>query len=371
MRQRCIDKSFIAAACLAVLAGCQTAPRIKRMDVNGARLPYVEEGAGAPVVFVHGAVSDYRTWDRQRATLAAQGYRAISYTQRYFGTEPWGQGWPPFGTQTHSDDLVAFVRGLNLGPVHLVAWSYSGHTALNVALRHPELVKSAFVFEPVHPTYISDPVQLKALGDDAASYVGPVLQAIRDGDNDLAVKRLIDGVGERPGYFDAQPAAAQAVQLDSARSMSVAFTEKDVPQISCPQMAQIKPPVTIARGEKVRPFFRIIADAAARCMPQAKQVVVPNAKHLWPGEDPAGFSATVVASLPAAEPMRPEAKAPARRGRAAAPSPPALAWTAPNGPSSARPWGEASIVRRLPAGTLTSDAMMQSIAHHAHDDRHR
>jgi len=30
------------------------------MDVNGTRLPYIEQGRGAPVVLVHGAVSDLR-----------------------------------------------------------------------------------------------------------------------------------------------------------------------------------------------------------------------------------------------------------------------------------------------------------------------
>jgi pimeloyl-ACP methyl ester carboxylesterase len=89
-----------STACVAVLAGCQTAPTVKTMDVNGARLPYVVQGRGVPVVFIHGAVSDYRTWDRQRAALAARGYQAISYTQRYFGPGPWVQGWPAFGIHT-------------------------------------------------------------------------------------------------------------------------------------------------------------------------------------------------------------------------------------------------------------------------------
>ncbi|MEJ8847493.1 alpha/beta hydrolase [Variovorax rhizosphaerae] len=282
-----------AAACIAVLFGCQTVPTPRTMHVNGFELPYVVEGQGIPVVFIHGGVSDYRTWDRQRAALAARGYQAISYTQRYFGPEPWVQSWPAFGIQTHADDLVSFLRGLSVGPVHLVAWSYGGQTALAVALDHPELVKSAFVFEPSHPTFVTDPAQLKALSDDGAAYAGPVVQAVRSGDNALAVKRLIDGVGERPSYFDAQSAATQAVQLDSAHSMAVIFDEKNVRQISCEQLAKIKRPVAIARGGQVRPYFRIIADEAARCLQRGGPIVVPGQKHMWPSEDAAGFAATV------------------------------------------------------------------------------
>ena len=297
-------KTLLAAACLAALVGCQTpptwtSPAVKHMDVNGARLPYVEQGAGAPVVFVHGAVSDYRTWDPHRAALARHGYRAIAYTQRYFGTEPWGQNWPPFGVATHADDLAAFIRALGAGPVHLVAWSYSGHTVLNVALKHPELVSSAFVFEPAVPSYVTDATALKAIDDDGGAAFGPSVQALKDGDNAEAVRRLIDGVGERPGYFAAQPAAVQTIQLDSARSMPLLFNAAPPPQISCAQLGTLKPRVAMVRGEHVRPFFKLIVDAGTRCMPGQTYIVVPKQKHMWPGEDVAGFTATLVGFLKA------------------------------------------------------------------------
>ena len=135
----CIAR-FVAVGAV-LLTGCQTpqAPSaaqtaVKQMDVNGALLSFVDEGQGVPVVFVHAALGDYRTWDRQRAVLAGQ-YRTIAFSQRYFGAGPWGQDWPKFGVPTHAADLVTFIRALNAGPVHLIAWSYSGHVALDVADR--------------------------------------------------------------------------------------------------------------------------------------------------------------------------------------------------------------------------------------------
>ncbi|MBA5745283.1 alpha/beta hydrolase, partial [Escherichia coli] len=32
---------------------------------SGISLPYVERGSGAPMVFVHGSLCDYRYWDPQ------------------------------------------------------------------------------------------------------------------------------------------------------------------------------------------------------------------------------------------------------------------------------------------------------------------
>lgn len=293
-------QSIAAAACFAALTACQTAPSgpptVKYMPVNGARLPYVEQGKGVPVVFVHGGASDYRTWDRQRELLSSS-YRATSYTLRYFGTEPWSQDWPKFSVQLHADDLVAFIRGLGAGPVHLVAWSYGGHIALNVALKNPELVKSAFVFEPIVPSYVTDPAELKALGDDAAVMFPPIVQAVQAGDNAEATRRLIDAVGERKGYFDASPPALRTVMLDSARTLPLLIGSPPPPAISCGQLAQIVAPVLIVRGELVRPVHRVVADGAGRCLPPGRLLVIPKTKHMWPSEDPEGFSQTLMTFL--------------------------------------------------------------------------
>ena len=53
--------------------------------MNGVELTYLEQGRGAPVVFVHGATLDYRAWEGQREAVA-QRYRYIALRLRYFGT---------------------------------------------------------------------------------------------------------------------------------------------------------------------------------------------------------------------------------------------------------------------------------------------
>ncbi len=297
---------LVAAAFLAVLTACETAPpastqsasapAVKTMEVNGARLPWVEQGRGATVVYVHGALADYRVWDANRAALAGSGYRTIAYTQRYFGTDPWSRSWPPFGVQTHADDLAAFIRGLGAGPVHLVAWSYAGHTALTVALKHPELVKSAFVFEPAVPSYVTDAAELKTFGDDANAFFGPIVQAIQAGDNNAAARLLMDGVAEQKGYFDALPPDVQAAVLEKARTMPLLMADK-APPISCAELGKIKPPVAMSRGATSRPFFSVVTDAGARCMPAQKHIVGAKQNHMWPLHDVAGFNAAVLGFL--------------------------------------------------------------------------
>src|SRR6266446_9757637 len=93
--------------------------------VNGVDLFYVDQGAGPPVVFVHGAWMDLRYWEPQREVVAAK-YHFIAYTLRYHGTARWPDDGQRYSTATHLADLTAFIRQLNAGPVHLVGLSMGG-----------------------------------------------------------------------------------------------------------------------------------------------------------------------------------------------------------------------------------------------------
>src|SRR6185295_10016711 len=48
----------------------QQPPELKSIFINGDSLHYVDMGKGEPVVFVHGAVGDYRTYSRQMDEFA-------------------------------------------------------------------------------------------------------------------------------------------------------------------------------------------------------------------------------------------------------------------------------------------------------------
>src|SRR5215203_4740419 len=59
--------------------GPEAAMRFLRVD--GHEMAYVEEGAGAPVLFVHGALADLRFWAPQMAAFARR-YRAVAVSLR-------------------------------------------------------------------------------------------------------------------------------------------------------------------------------------------------------------------------------------------------------------------------------------------------
>jgi pimeloyl-ACP methyl ester carboxylesterase len=272
-------------------------PAPKQASVNGVDLVYLEQGQGAPVVFVHGAFMDHRGWEGQREAVA-QHYRYIALTQRYFGTVPWPDGGEKYSLTTHAADLAAFIRDLKVGPVHMVGWSYGGAIALLLAVQHPELVKSLFVHEPAGiATFVTDAADAKVLGEDRRDIIGPAANASKVGDTAVAVRLFFDGVNGQPGIFETLPPAARSMLLDNARTIPLLFAAPSPPAITCAQLGQITVPVTVAKGELTRPSFRILADTASRCIPGSRLAVVSQGRHAAPAVSPAAFNEVLLGFL--------------------------------------------------------------------------
>ncbi|HMR65819.1 MAG TPA: alpha/beta hydrolase, partial [Anaerolineae bacterium] len=183
---------------------------------------------------------------------------------------------------------------LAVGAVHLVAWSYAGHIALEVALKQPALLRSVFIYEPGAPTFVTDPVALETFGADATLMFGPVFEAVHgQGDIIEGVRRLIDGSGRREGYFEGQTQAQQDGQLENAKTMPLQLSQSPPPLISCEQLGILTLPVCIAYGELTRPLFKVVSQAAAQCIPNCRLKVIDGVNHMWPIEDPLKFTAEV------------------------------------------------------------------------------
>lgn len=260
-----------------------------RIRIDGAELPYLDEGDGEAVLFVHGGISDYRLWDTHRPAVTPR-YRLIAPTQRYFGSSPWHDDGRRFSIQTHADDLAAFIGALRLDPVAVVGWSYGGAVSLAMTAQHPHLVQRLFLYEPSLATFFIDP----AADEDRLGMVGAAREAMTAGDIDEAVRRLTDGVNDRDGEFRRLPPEMQAVMLESARILPLFFAAPPAPPITSEDLGRLGMPVGIAVGEDSRVFYRITAAATHRCIPGSRLIEIPKARHLWPIQDPPAFSQLVL-----------------------------------------------------------------------------
>jgi len=257
------------------------------VTIGQDRFPLVTLGNGPPLLFLHGAPGDHRTWERHQQLLAPR-FRTIAYTQRWFGTAAWRSDGPPFGTATHASDLIAIIEALELAPVRLVAWSYAAHVALLALVHRHDLFHSAMIYEPGVPTYVDDADDLRDFALDANAVFGPIQGQLQGGQLTSAVRELIDASGG-PGYFDAQDAALREVHLASATVLPLLMGRGAPPvHLSAADLRSIPVPVSVAWGSNTRSIFEVPSRAASALL-SGRHREVAGRGHLWPEEDPAGF----------------------------------------------------------------------------------
>ncbi|MGC2288891.1 MAG: alpha/beta hydrolase [Thermoplasmata archaeon] len=107
-------------------------------------LHVLEEGAGDPVLLLHGLGGDHTVWDYQIPTLA-KSYRILAPDLRGHGQSP-----PPEGARYTFGEFEGDIRKLlddrKTGPVHLVGLSGGGLLALRLLVDDPSRVRTLALF---------------------------------------------------------------------------------------------------------------------------------------------------------------------------------------------------------------------------------
>jgi len=246
-------------------------------------------GVGAPVLFLHGAVTDHRIW-RPHQQLIGQKFRPLAYTQRFHGIVNPVQNPPRYGVRTHSRDLIAVVEALRLGPVHLVAWSYACHVAFYAALLRPDLFRGLFAYEPGFSSYINDADALARFEQDARSTFAPIFAAVGRGDTQRALELLIESSTGEAGSFARQQPQLRTLELENAHTLESLLRQEPPPLISAEELSRLQLPVAVGYGARTRPIYAISSAAAQECLSRGLHFVVPGAGHLWPQEEPSEFA---------------------------------------------------------------------------------
>lgn len=291
-----IRSTFLICVCIAVFVtvGSPRAadPVTKEVEVNGVVMPFVDQGTGDTILFVHGAVSDLRVWEPIRREVADK-HRFIAITLRYFGTGDWPDKGEQFSVATHANDVAAFIKTLNVGPVHLIGWSYGANVATVAALQNPNLVKSLILFEPALSSLVKEGKLGEAAREAEGRMFGPVGDTVQQGDFEKATRLLIEGVFQMPpDGFENQPRELQAMQLDNARTMGLMWSAEEL-RVTCDMLRSFDRPTLIVHGAESNAYWTHVAQVMDECLSQGDVRVQPNVNHDGPVRDPAGFTSIV------------------------------------------------------------------------------
>lgn len=160
---------------LKMAAGTQE--RSGTVQLEAGRLFYVMKGQGEPIVFLHGAFADHRSWDAQMDAFAGK-YTVVSYDQRGYG-----QSAAQPASFFAFEDLSRLIDALQLGRVTLVGSSLGAAAAIDYTLACPAKVKSLILSAPCLGGYRSS---LKQTLEELRS-----LRLIREAGRAAAIERLI------------------------------------------------------------------------------------------------------------------------------------------------------------------------------------
>jgi len=111
---------------------------------NGLDVHYEVEGAGPPLVLLHGATSTAaEDWSAQRP-LFRKAFRLYLVDARGHGGTRWDVR-DGFSRDLLVDDLLAFADVMGMSTFHVVGFSMGAMTALTFATRYPERLRTAMI----------------------------------------------------------------------------------------------------------------------------------------------------------------------------------------------------------------------------------
>lgn len=276
-----------------------TEPEIKSIFINDDSLHYIDMGKGDPVVFVHGAVGDYRTFGKQMDEFA-KSHRVIAYSRRFaYPNQQTINDSVRLSVVSHAKDLTEFLKALKLGPANLVGHSYGANIALLTATDHPELVNSLILGEPFIPTLMQQvPNGDTILNNFFTKAFMPVVEAFKNNNNEEGVKALIKGVMGDSLYYNNLSQKDRDIMMDNFHEVKGVLLGKDnFPQVECDDVKKIKTPVLLLKGDKSPVIFSLMIEELNRCLSNREVATLTNTSHGLEYESPAEFNKTVLAFI--------------------------------------------------------------------------
>jgi pimeloyl-ACP methyl ester carboxylesterase len=236
--------------------------------VNGATLYYEKQGAGTAVLLIAGSTGDAGNFTRA-ADLLADEFTVVTYDRRGNSRSPRPSGWTTTSVAEQADDAAGLIHSLGLSPAVVFGASAGGLIALDLMIRHPQLVRAGIVQEPSIFSVLPDPMAAlaprRALIEEALRTIGPraAIEALMRYLNDDAV-------------FAAIPSEILERMLGNADTIltieSPGFASW---QLKSEDLTNLTVPLTLMFANDTLPVYKQITHWLAKQL-NAEPVIVPG-----------------------------------------------------------------------------------------------
>jgi haloalkane dehalogenase len=116
-------------------------------EVDGLRFAHIDEGDGAPVVFVHGEPTWSYLWRKVIGPVRDAGYRCIAPDHAGFGRsdKPTDIGW--YSYDRHTEVAADLLERLDLREATIVVHDWGGPIGLRLAVEHPDRIARMVIMD--------------------------------------------------------------------------------------------------------------------------------------------------------------------------------------------------------------------------------
>jgi pimeloyl-ACP methyl ester carboxylesterase len=263
-------------------------PRLALFDGAAPALACQRRGAGSLVLCLHSSTGSQAQWRTLADRLAD---RAEVITPDFYGHGR-SPAWPEGAAHTLDTDaraVMALVRAqrpcIAQEGLHLVGHSYGGAVALRIALRHPQLVRSLTVYEPVLFGLLSSQPRS---GDDAEpaseeirDIARTVASLVRAGELAAAAQVFVAYWGGA-GAWHAMNEAQQATVVHRIATIPRHFDALFAARPDARLWQRLRMPVWLLHGSATRASARAVADRLAALLPSVQRAEIRGAGHLGP-----------------------------------------------------------------------------------------
>lgn len=247
---------------------------MERIDAGGLTISYERVGEGPPLVLVHGAAEDSRTWQPQLDDLADE-FTVVAWDEPGAGRS--GDLPAGFALTDFADGLAALLEALELGPAHVAGRSWGGAVVLELYRRHPGLVANLIMMD----TYAGWKGSLPA--GEVAARVASTRQMLAAPPEALDVSF--------PGLFAGDPPARfRQLLADVAADVRPATLRQQLTIMAETDLSDLLPHITVPTlliwgSEDARSPLGV-ARQFRESIPDTRLVVIDGAGHLSSLERP-------------------------------------------------------------------------------------
>jgi pimeloyl-ACP methyl ester carboxylesterase len=253
---------------------------MKRAKINGTEIAYQIQGESSaePVVLLHPGVVADAFVPLLREPELRERYQLVNYHRRGYGES--ARTTTPLTIPQQAEDVRALLDHLNISRAHLVAHSYGGAIALQLAIAAPDLVHSLALLEPAGIAGVPSDPQMQQIFFGTLAAAGAQYAA---GDKVGAVDAFSKGAFG-PDYRVTLDQALPHAFADFANVADALF-QSEFGSLQTwaftPELAsQIRRPVLSVLHVAPVPIFQETHEKLLAWLPQTETLVIPNTTHL-------------------------------------------------------------------------------------------